>query len=651
MSTIYLESKTSVHYHNSNLIQYEAQMPKPSIHSKKAAASRALVPRKQPSPPPSLSNAEKIARALNESSEDDVAVEPVEDNPFETDLPTAAAALEGFDPSLNPREVYTVHSDGEEEDLGSRPERREDFEQFLLEDPRGIAVEVMGAAGALEVAMIVNGSLLLPPPASSANQLEVQKTAINAQPSTAGEGAEANKKEALFQSNSSQASERSVSTLPPLPTLSGGGVGASSSSRASEREQAEIKRAEAESPIKPAASLARLWRGVRYAEGRAPRIPNVRGVATDDNPYGAGPAEKIHPHVVHPGVDKHMKWMVEEKKEGRLTVFKTTLNTDECRLLKMDFTEAFDNWGETFSISDAEMWKALEASRYAGFNPTYSRVDVNAAVKLLIPTWISKDFCELLTTFSVKAREHGGGGADPCIFDLVEASSRLNEDLNGKVVSNYEAKAPLPPTQPNPKALPLNTPPTVPPIPIHPDLDRVSAAVPMQRCCDHLQCALKLMPNVCYFRNDRDFRNAVGGQGNPLNPNEHGASSVASKFNPFNPNAPTFNQATAPVAPETSKAPPRPQVPSLELKTSTTTTPRSGTKTPPLVDDGTWHVLPKPQHSMPPPSPSPQRQSRKGMRGRSSQLWLQTSVKETPQTLHLTQHLLQPKPLLQATCC
>ncbi len=43
---------------------------------------------------------------------------------FELDLPEAAAFVENFDPRVDPLEVFTVLSEGEEEDPRKRPERR-----------------------------------------------------------------------------------------------------------------------------------------------------------------------------------------------------------------------------------------------------------------------------------------------------------------------------------------------------------------------------------------------------------------------------------------------------------------------------------------------------------------------------------------------
>ena len=136
-------------------------------------------------------------------------------------------------------------------------------------------------------------------------------------------------------------------------------------------------------PLSPPlpSDIVRLWRGVDYPNGLKP-IQMIEGVVTSDNPYGDPPPQKDHQLVVHPEVDAHMA----QHKEGRKKGLKTLLSPSQCRLIKLDFLEALDDYDDRSLTGELSMWRALEASRYCSNNPSYKEAlaDVNVAARLLI---------------------------------------------------------------------------------------------------------------------------------------------------------------------------------------------------------------------------------------------------------------------------
>jgi len=127
--------------------------------------------------------------------------------------------------------------------------------------------------------------------------------------------------------------------------------------------------------------IKRTWRPVIYKPGQAPYQPNVEGVCTESNPFGAAPQPKEKAYVLHPGVGVHLICMG----KGRIRGLASDLSADQKTLLKNDFIEALELWDDTALVTEIDIWKAVEASRYAFFNRSYGLADVNVAVKLLIP--------------------------------------------------------------------------------------------------------------------------------------------------------------------------------------------------------------------------------------------------------------------------
>ena len=176
----------------------------------------------------------------------------------------------------------------------------------------------------------------------------------------------------------------------------------------------------------PSAPVKRTWRPVVYKPGQGPTEPIVGGECTELNPFGAEPLAKDQVFVLHPGVMKHMLQL----KRGRIRSLASDLSTDQKTLLRNDFVEALSLWEPTSVATEMEMWKSMEASRYALFNKSYGLADVNVAVKLLIPQWLTfdkhtgdmEDVC-----WSVKAVHHFDGTTDlGTKFDIIEARSPKN---------------------------------------------------------------------------------------------------------------------------------------------------------------------------------------------------------------------------------
>ncbi len=131
--------------------------------------------------------------------------------------------------------------------------------------------------------------------------------------------------------------------------------------------------------------------------------PDEEEYDDDDNPFGLPPPPKHRQAVLHPDIEKHLRGNPGGQKRG----IKPSLTEAQRTLILADFDKALDNWEPTFTCPTGEKWKALEASRYATFNPVMNRADVNVAVKLLVPAedaedWeASKKYC-----VSIRATEH-----------------------------------------------------------------------------------------------------------------------------------------------------------------------------------------------------------------------------------------------------
>ena len=153
----------------------------------------------------------------------------------------------------------------------------------------------------------------------------------------------------------------------------------------------------------------RMWKPVAYKAGTGPPAKNVKGVETDINPFGASPPPKDQEVVGHPGVLQHMS----EMKRGRLRGVAVDLSGDQKELLRCDFLEALELMNDAFVCRESEMWKVLEASRYANFNKSYGTCDVGVAVKLLIPEWLARNVEEMeLQCWSVEPIKHNEGTCD-----------------------------------------------------------------------------------------------------------------------------------------------------------------------------------------------------------------------------------------------
>ena len=164
-------------------------------------------------------------------------------------------------------------------------------------------------------------------------------------------------------------------------------------------------------------SIKRTWRPVVYKLGQEAPEPNVEGVCTASNPFGAAPQPKDKVYVLHNGVGAHLITMG----KGRIRGLASDLSTDQKTLLKNDFIEALELWDDIALVTEIEMWKAIEASRYAFFNKSYGLADVNVAVKLLIPKWLALDAEQLMEQcWSVEAVRHFDGTSDIATKFLVK---------------------------------------------------------------------------------------------------------------------------------------------------------------------------------------------------------------------------------------
>ena len=164
-------------------------------------------------------------------------------------------------------------------------------------------------------------------------------------------------------------------------------------------------------------TIKRTWRPVIYKPGQAPTQPNVEGECTESNPFGAAPQPKDKAYVLHPGVGTHLICMG----KGRIRGLASDLSADQKTLLKNDVIEALELWDDIALVTEIDMWKAIEASRYAFFNRSYGLADVNVAVKLLIPKWLALDTDQMVEQcWSVEAVRHYDGTSDIATKFLVK---------------------------------------------------------------------------------------------------------------------------------------------------------------------------------------------------------------------------------------
>ena len=184
--------------------------------------------------------------------------------------------------------------------------------------------------------------------------------------------------------------------------------------------------------------IKRTWRPVTYKSGQEAPPTNVEGVCTASNPFGAAPLPKDKAYVLHPGVGVHLIQMT----KGRIRGLASDLSTDQKTLLRNDFLEALELWDDAALVTEIDMWKAIEASRYATFNRSYGLADVNVAVKLLIPKWLALDAVQLMEQcWSVEAVRHFDGTSDI-------ATKFLVKETRNKTATTIAAPTKSPPTAP-----------------------------------------------------------------------------------------------------------------------------------------------------------------------------------------------------------
>jgi hypothetical protein len=107
----------------------------------------------------------------------------------------------------------------------------------------------------------------------------------------------------------------------------------------------------------------------------------------DNNPFALPPPPKDREAVLHPDILIHLV----SNKAGQKQGLKKSLTESQLSLIAKDFDPALHRWDASFTCTERERWKALEASRYATFNPCVGQVDVNVAVNLLVPLIDAED--------------------------------------------------------------------------------------------------------------------------------------------------------------------------------------------------------------------------------------------------------------------
>ena len=89
--------------------------------------------------------------------------------------------------------------------------------------------------------------------------------------------------------------------------------------------------------------------------------------ALKENVRNPSPQLKDQAHALLPGVNEHLMTIP----KGRLRGLGLDLSQDQKALIQNDFIEALEIWNEAAFTTEMEMWKSLEASRYAVYNQTY----------------------------------------------------------------------------------------------------------------------------------------------------------------------------------------------------------------------------------------------------------------------------------------
>ena len=172
--------------------------------------------------------------------------------------------------------------------------------------------------------------------------------------------------------------------------------------------------------------------------------------ALKENVRNPSPQLKDQAHALLPGVNEHLMTIP----KGRLRGLGLDLSQDQKALIQNDFIEALEIWNEAAFTTEMEMWKSLEASRYAVYNQTYGLADVNDAVKLLIPQWLAADSKELeKVCWSVEAIRHHDGTHDVA----TKFNMRPARDKSGRTISVPTAAPDSPKSQQNPVAVVVTT--------------------------------------------------------------------------------------------------------------------------------------------------------------------------------------------------
>ena len=137
------------------------------------------------------------------------------------------------------------------------------------------------------------------------------------------------------------------------------------------------------------------------------------------NPFGAPLPEKSRMVVLHPDLFLFLKNNSAHLAAG----IKNLLDPGQVALLLSDFDSALERWDPIAYCDRTEKWKAIEASRYADFNPVHGRVDVNVAVKLLVPIEAEENWKQHSQyCVGVKPAEKAGEGWKNLRFSLLEPS-------------------------------------------------------------------------------------------------------------------------------------------------------------------------------------------------------------------------------------
>lgn len=138
--------------------------------------------------------------------------------------------------------------------------------------------------------------------------------------------------------------------------------------------------------------------------------------------------------VLHPDLENHLQ----KCSSYLLTGIKSGLDADQISLLLSDFSIALDHWDIKACCNRVESFKALEASRYAEINPAYGKVDVNIAVKLLVPLESEEDWRNQ-KRFNVGIQSFADDSLLRCRFSLLKPEG---EQVNDASAAEEETKKP-----------------------------------------------------------------------------------------------------------------------------------------------------------------------------------------------------------------